>query len=113
MLVAGTGSGDLDFDDHAGGTDLTTSSGDIDLDVTVSPAEVKIGSSSGEVDIVVYGGDSVELDLRTSNGTMMSTIPVVVEEATRKRLLGRGGSGELKINVVTSSGDISVSMGSI
>jgi hypothetical protein len=112
-LVAGTGSGDLWFGDHTGNADLTTSSGDVLLRVAGSEGEVKVGSSSGEVEIVIYGGDSVELDLRTSSGSITSKLPLVVKEATRKRLHGISGDGDLKVNVTTSSGDIRVRQGSV
>ncbi len=112
-LVAGTGSGDLDFYDHVGNADLTTSSGDVLLHLGASEGEIKVGASSGDVDLVIYNSDSVELDLRTSSGSMTSNIPLVVKDATRKRLYGSLGDGALKVDIMTSSGDISISQGSI
>jgi hypothetical protein len=55
----------------------------------------------------------VELDLKTAGGAMTSNIPIVVRDATRKRLLGGSGDGALKISVITSSGDIDIRQGSI
>ena len=112
-LVAGTGSGDFEFHDHVGNADLTTSSGDVLLHVGGSEGEIKVGSSSGEVEVFIYKSDSVELDIRTNSGSMTSDVPLVVKDATRKRLYGTSGDGALKIDVVTSSGDISVRQGSI
>jgi len=112
-LVAGTGSGDVEAHDHVGNADLKTSSGDVLLHTGSGEGEIKVGTSSGDVDIVIYNSGSVELDLRTSSGSMTSNIPLVVKDATRKRLHGESGGGALKVNVGTSSGDIHISQGSI
>jgi DUF4097 and DUF4098 domain-containing protein YvlB len=112
-LKAGSGSGDLEIRDHAGNADLTTSSGDIALHTSASQGEIEVGASSGDVEVYVYNTDSVELDLRTSTGSMTSNIPLVVKDASRKRLFGKSGAGALRINVSTSSGDIEISKGSI
>lgn len=112
-LEAGSGSGDLDIHDHVGDADLTTSSGDVMLHASASQGEIEVSSSSGDVELHVYDTDSVELDLHTSTGSMTSNIPLVVKDATRKRLFGRSGEGALKITVSTSSGDIQIVKGSI
>ena len=74
---------------------------------------VNIDTSSGDVDIVLFDVDSVEVDLRTSTGVIKTKFPLVVEDASRRRLLARSGRGDLKIDVSTTSGDISVRQGSI
>ncbi len=112
-LEAGTGRGDLDVHDHVGNADLTTSSGDVVLHTGTSEGDIKVGSSSGDVEVVIYNSDSVELDMRTASGSMTSNIPLVVKDATRRRLFGRSGDGALKVDISTSSGDIIISQGSI
>jgi hypothetical protein len=112
-LKAGSGSGDLEVRDHVGNAEFKTSSGDVLLNTGASEGEITVGTSSGDVDIVIYNSDSVDIDLKTAGGAMTSNIPIVVRDATRKRLLGGSGDGALKISVITSSGDIDIRQGSI
>ena len=112
-LHARASSGDVMVLDHNGEADIETSSGDVALRTGSGEGVVNIDTSSGDVDIVVYNVDSVEVDLMTSTGVMRTKIPLVVEDASRRRLLGRAGRGDLKIAVSTTSGDISVRQGSV
>jgi DUF4097 and DUF4098 domain-containing protein YvlB len=112
-LHARTSSGDVTVHDHKGEADIGTSSGDVELRSNSGTGILNIDTSSGDVDVVVFDVDSVEVDLRTSNGVIRTRLPLVVEDASRRRLLGRAGRGDLKIDVSTTSGDISVRQGSI
>jgi DUF4097 and DUF4098 domain-containing protein YvlB len=108
-----TGSGDVMFRGHKGSAEVSTSSGEIEFYAQADEGTVSLRSSSGDVDVVVRDGESIELDIGTSSGTIDTKVPLVVEEASRKRLRGRMGEGRWKLNIVTSTGDISVRTGSI
>ncbi len=112
-LHARASSGDITVLDHTGEADIGTSSGDVRFHSNAEQGVISIGTSSGDVDLVIYNTDSVEIDLRTSRGMMRTKLPLVVEDASRRRLLGAAGRGDLKIDVSTTSGDISVRQGSI
>jgi DUF4097 and DUF4098 domain-containing protein YvlB len=108
-----TSSGDVTLMDHKGDVDIGTSSGDIIVHAGSSEGLIEIDTSSGEVDVVVYEVDSVEIDLKTSTGSIGSKIPIVVQDASRSRLVGAIGDGDLKIHISTTSGDIDLRQGSI
>jgi DUF4097 and DUF4098 domain-containing protein YvlB len=112
-LNIGTSSGDISVLDHTGEADIGTSSGDVTLRDNSHKGLVKVHTSSGDVDIGLYAVDSVRLDIRTSTGVIRVKLPLVVEEASREHLVARSGSGDLKIDVMTTSGDISLKQGSI
>ena len=112
-LHARASSGDVTVLDHTGGADIGTSSGDVGLHSHSERGMMSIDTSSGDVDLVLYNTDSVEIDLRTSTGMMRTKLPLVVEDASRRHLMGSAGRGDLKIDVSTTSGDISVKQGSI
>ena len=112
-LDASASSGDITVLDHTGEADIGTSSGDVRFHTNSEQGIISIDTSSGDVELVVYNTDSVELDLRTSTGMMRTKLPLVVEDASRRRLIGQAGDGALKIDVSTTSGDISIRQGSI
>ncbi len=107
-----TSSGDVGLDAHTGNADITATSGDLKIGTYPVAGEVALKSSSGNVDVVIYGS-SVALDITTSSGTIAAKIPIVVKEASRRRLVGVGGDGLLKLTISTSSGDVDVKQGAV
>jgi DUF4097 and DUF4098 domain-containing protein YvlB len=112
-VSAETGSGDIEFSGHRGSADLSASSGDIDFYTAAGKGEVRLRTSSGDIDVVVYNAESIEIDVSTTSGSITSQVPIVVKEATRKRLRGISGGGDWQLRAATSSGDITVKQGSI
>jgi DUF4097 and DUF4098 domain-containing protein YvlB len=113
-LYARTSSGDVTVLDQDGETDIGTSSGDVSLRCHSDKGLLKVDTSSGDVDIALYATESMKVDLRTSTGAIRTKVPLVVEEASRRRLLARAGTGgDLVIDVSTASGDINIRQGSI
>jgi hypothetical protein len=110
---ASTGSGDISLSHHTGGVDLSTSSGDVILGLDGGRGDVMIKTASGEVDVVLYGGDAYEVDIETGSGSISSRIPLTVSDASRRRLEGHYGEGGFSIRVRTSSGGISLMRGAI
>jgi DUF4097 and DUF4098 domain-containing protein YvlB len=81
--------------------------------VSGSDGSVEVKTASGDIDVALYGNDSVELDISTMQGTITSKIPIIVKEASRRHLVGVSGAGALKLKLETSSGSVSVTRGSI
>jgi hypothetical protein len=108
-----TGSGDVEFLHHTGGADISTSSGDITLGLDGGEGDISISTGSGEVDIIMYGGDAYEVDINTGSGSISSRIPMTVKDASRRRLSGKYGSGGFSLSVKTSSGSVSLTKGAI
>lgn len=110
---ARSGSGDMDFRGHTGSADLVTSSGEIIFGVSSSEGDISLKTSSGDVSVTLYGVNSMELDVSTTSGAIQTRVPIVVKEATRRRLLGVAGDGRLKLKITTSSGEVLVAAGSV
>ena len=113
IAIVKTGSGDISFGGHTGSAEVTTSSGEIEFCAAADEGEVTLRTSSGDVDVVIYGGDSIELDISTSSGVIDTKVPIVVREASRRRLRGISGDGRWKLKVSTSSGNVGVRRGRI
>ena len=113
MVAVHTGSGDVSLHGHTGSAEVETSSGEVEFYATAGEGEVTLRTSSGDVDVVVYGGESIDLDIRTSTGVIDTKVPIVIKEASRRRLQGISGDGEWKLRVSTSSGNVGVRRGSI
>ena len=107
-----TSSGDVVLDSHTGPADISTTSGDVRVGTYPTANEVALRSSSGNVDVILYGG-SVALDITTSSGSITTRVPIVVKEASRRRLIGIAEDGLLKLRIVTSSGDVDVRQGAV
>jgi len=113
VLCATTGSGDLDFGGHTGNAEISTSSGSIYFGTSSEDGKVSLKTSSGEVYVTLYGVDSMELEVSTMSGTITSKVPIIVKEASRRRLIGQVGAGGLKLGIATTSGDVGIRPGSI
>jgi hypothetical protein len=113
VLKAKTGSGDLEFRSHAGSADVATSSGEIDFTASSNEGDVFLKTSSGDVSVTLLGVTSMEMSVMTTSGTIESKVPIVLKEATRRRLVGLMDGGQLKLAIETTSGDITVVPGSI
>jgi hypothetical protein len=93
-----TASGNVVVTQADGSVRVRTASGDLRLD-SVRRGEVRLSSSSGDVEVGVATGTSVWLDLSTASGTTRS-------ELTRLGPEGPGGNPDLTLSVRTASGDI-------
>lgn len=105
-------SGDVTLDSHKGDAEVSTTSGEITVATYPAPNEIRLKSSSGDIQVVLYG-DSVTLDVATTSGAITARVPIVVKEARREHLVGIGGDGLLKLRILTSSGDVTVRQGTV
>jgi len=112
-LEARTGSGDLEVGGHTGSAEVTTSSGEIDFGISSNDGDIVLKTSSGEVNVTLYGVTSMEMGVVTESGTIESKVPIVVKEAARRRLVGLMDGGQLKLTIETTSGDVAITPGSI
>jgi DUF4097 and DUF4098 domain-containing protein YvlB len=108
-----TSSGDITLSGHQGGCDIKASSGEVEIYIWPGTEDIDIGTSSGDVELVLYDTRSFTLDVETSSGRVESKIPIVLEKATRQELRGRYGRGDIEIEVTTTSGNVSITEGSI
>jgi DUF4097 and DUF4098 domain-containing protein YvlB len=110
QVTAGAGSGDISVIGALADLQLRTGSGD--LQVEGNPALKsywELHTGSGGVGLRVPPGASFRLVARSSSGRIETSIPVVIEEKTSKHeLRARVGDGGARVEVETSSGEITL-----
>jgi DUF4097 and DUF4098 domain-containing protein YvlB len=93
-----TASGDITLAQADASVRAKTASGDLRLD-SVRRGEVRLSTSSGDVEVGVAAGTSVWLDLSTAAGTTRSNLRQMDAEPP-------AGKPDLSLHVSTASGDI-------
>jgi len=105
-IVATTTSGDIETRGAAGVVRLSTASGRVDVRLVAPLQRVEISSSSGDIVARLAEGVGCEVELRTSNGTLDTSVPLEVQSVTRHRVTGRVRGGTTPVLLRSSSGDI-------
>jgi hypothetical protein len=109
-VVADAGSGDVEVRNATGDVRVHTGSGDIILDGDPAPLSYwDIRASSGDVRLHVPAGASFRFYARTSSGDFDVTVPSAADESQGKHeFQARIGDGKARVEIETSSGDISL-----
>ncbi len=108
-VTAGTASGSVDLRSASGDIRVRTSSGDVTIEGDPSASSYwEIHTSSGAVTLHVPSSAGFRLATHSNSGQTNSTLPLVVEEKGRRDLRAHFGNGQGRIEVTTSSGDITV-----
>ena len=105
-IVATSTSGSIETREAAGVVRLSTSSGDVSVRLVPPLARVEISSSSGDIAVRLAEGVGCEIELKTSNGTVDTSVPLEVSSFTRHRVAGRVRGGTTPVVLRSSSGDI-------
>jgi Putative adhesin len=108
-ITAGAGSGDVVLRGISGDARVKTGSGDITVDGDPAGTSYwEFHTGSGEVGVHVPSASSFRFYARTSSGKIATAIPMVVEQQLKHELHARVNDGKGRVEVETSSGDISV-----
>jgi len=110
-IVATTTSGDIETRGAAGVVRLSTSSGRVDVTLVPPLERVEVSSSSGDIAARLAESLGCDVELRTSNGTLDTSLPLEVRSVTRHRVAGRVRGGTIPVVLRSSSGDIHLSGG--
>jgi hypothetical protein len=110
-IVASTTSGHIETRAAAGVVRLSTSSGDVDVRLVEPLGRVEVTSSSGDISAQLGEGVRCQVDLRTSNGTLDTTVPLEVRTMSRHRVAGSVRGGTTPVVLRSSSGDITLTGG--
>jgi DUF4097 and DUF4098 domain-containing protein YvlB len=110
-IVATTTSGDIEARGAAGVVRLSTASGRVEVTLVPPLQRVEISSSSGDIAARLAESLGCEVELRTSNGTLDTSLPLEVRSMTRHRVAGRVRGGTTPVVLRSSSGDIHLSGG--
>lgn len=103
------GSGSIQIVGASG--DLRVKAGSGPLTIEGNPAKGsywELDTRSGHVEIAVPPNASFRLHAHTRSGRIVTTVPLAIEEQSRRELRARAGSGDAHIEVDTSSGSIHV-----
>ena len=109
-MEANTGSGDITIKGASSDVRLHTSSGEIDVEGNPGSSNYwDFHTNSGEVTLQVPPAASFRLYARSSSGDIDAAIPIAMEgTAGKHELRARIGDGKARVEIQTSSGDISL-----
>jgi DUF4097 and DUF4098 domain-containing protein YvlB len=110
-IVATTTSGHIETRGAAGVVRLSTSSGDVDVRLVSPLVRAEVSSSSGDIAARIADDLACEVELRTSNGTLDTSVPLEARTLTRHRVVGRVRGGTTPVVLRSSSGDITLTGG--
>jgi len=105
-ISATTTSGRIDTRSASGVVRLSSSSGDVDLRLVSPLTAVEVSSSSGDIAVHLAEGLGCAVELRTSNGTLDTSVPLEASSVTRHRVAGKVRGGTTPVVLRSSSGDI-------
>ena len=104
----GTTSGSITVERMEGYGEYTTTSGGIDLTYLAVKGDISVSSTSGTVRLGLPGGLGMDFDARSNSGSIHT--PFDGELTVRKRSKsGSVSGGGVSVQIVTTSGDITVS----
>lgn len=104
-----TSNGSVKLSGVAGQFRVDTSNGRIEFSgILDADSTNSFTTSNGSIDVAFSGDPSVELDARTSNGTVDSDRPILATTTQKTRLVGKYGDGSASLVLRTSNGSIGI-----
>lgn len=107
-LTSGTSSGKVNIGSLDGSANLSSSSGDISLIFQNPGLQISASSSSGKIKLSLPPDSQFTLNARTGSGAIISDFALDNVKTDKRSLRGSMGDGGTKIDLSTSSGDISI-----
>ena len=101
-----TSSGDIQAKNCIGKIYASTSSGDISLDNEKTSEDIKISTSSGNVDLKFYDGADYNIKGFTSSGEFIPSANMDIIENKKGKFRATIGQGKRSIDISSSSGDV-------
>lgn len=103
------GSGPITIQGASDSLTATTGSGSLAIDGNPSPNSFwELHTGSGSVNLGLPANGSFRLSATARSGSIQASIPIVIEEQSRRELRARVGSGAARIEVQTGSGSIRI-----
>ncbi|HPC11228.1 MAG TPA: DUF4097 family beta strand repeat-containing protein, partial [candidate division Zixibacteria bacterium] len=92
-----------------GALDIATHTGEVHVRTELdSPRDFFVATTSGKITFAIPPAASGRFLVETASGGIQSQVPLVIESVTRQQLIGSFGRGGPRINLTTSSGDVTV-----
>jgi len=107
--VTSTSNGSIKFSNVSGQFSADTSNGKIEfLGSMLDGTSNHFKSSNGSITVTFQDDPSIELDARTSNGTINSDRPILATTMEKTHLIGMYGDGSANLDMKTSNGSIGI-----
>ena len=107
--LLGTSSGDIAVEGSFGELDCHSVSGDLRLYCREFAHDVKLGSSSGDIHLVLPGNAEFDLAATSSAGKVSCGFPITITKGRGgRRLFGTVGGGHHQVGIRTTTGDVRV-----
>jgi hypothetical protein len=107
--TASTSNGSIHMSNVSGQFQADTSNGKIEFSGSmVDDTENHFTSSNGSISVTFQDDPNIDLDARTSNGTIDSDRPILATITEKTHLTGSYGDGSAELDVKTSNGSISI-----
>ncbi|MBN4064278.1 DUF4097 family beta strand repeat protein [Dehalococcoides mccartyi] len=104
-----TSNGSIKMTGVSGQFRADTSNGRIEFSGTLgSETDNVFTTSNGSINIVFETAPSVDLDAKTSNGTVDSELPILATTTQKSHLVGKYGTGSASLELRTSNGSINI-----
>ena len=104
-----TSNGAVDITQSKGTFDIKTSNGKIEFDGEITGGSNRMTTSNGSIDVKLQGTPSIKLDASTSNGSVVSSIPITISSGVdEKHLVGTIGDGDAELFIETSNGSVNI-----
>ncbi|MBI5709720.1 MAG: DUF4097 family beta strand repeat protein [Candidatus Eisenbacteria bacterium] len=111
-LDASSTSGGITVEGEAGGlVRVNSTSGDVTLGLLPAVRRAEVTTLSGSIRLRLPESLGCTLDLRTSSGTLDTTVPLQVRTASRHSMTGVVHGGGVPVMLRTTSGDVVVTSG--
>jgi hypothetical protein len=107
-IVAKTSGGGVSVDDVEGQVQASTSGGSVDVSLAKITGECRFETSGGGINVAVPGNAAVDIDAKTSGGSVYSDLPVVTTSTEKKSsaLQGKLNGGGTPLFLRSSGGSI-------
>lgn len=104
-----TSNGAVEITQAKGTFNLRSSNGKIEFDGEITGGSNRMTTSNGSIDVKLRGTPSIKLDASTSNGSVVSTIPVTISSGVdENHLVGTIGDGDAELIIQTSNGSVNI-----
>ncbi|OLS40647.1 DUF4097 domain-containing protein [Bacillus sp. MRMR6] len=101
-------SGNVNIKHYIGAIDADISSGDFKIQLDKLIDSLDIDLSSGDVVLDLPEDADFELEGKVSSGDISSDFPLTSKDTSGKNIYGKHGSGEHKIEISVSSGEVQI-----
>ena len=92
-----------------GALDLTTTTGSVEVQTNLDCIRDSfVETESGNIHLMIPETSSGQLKIASDMGNIKTEIPISVKSMSKNKLVGEFGTGGVKINLISTTGDVTV-----